>query len=356
MEFEIPTFRPDLDREIDLIEEVARVYGYDKIETKMKATIRFPEQSAPAMITDVLRWWLPGRGYDEALSNSLTDETTATLTSQSPVRVSNPISKDMAVLRTSLSMSMLQLVRNNLYSGNKDLRLFEIGKVYSKEENPSKPQYIQGLTEEERLCIAITGAANRQSWGGTTVRPVDLYDLKGELEAIFESISLDNFKFIPYTNTNPLTEYGLAIEIHGEKEGDFGKIRSSILKGFDIEQDVYIAELTLGKLQEAIIQNRKFVELPQYPRVFRDLAVTVEESLAVEELVETMRAKGGKLLKKIDLFDIYRGDQVAQGKKSWAFALEFQSKEKTLSQEEIDGVMDDIIRSIGSQFKAELRS
>jgi phenylalanyl-tRNA synthetase beta chain len=353
--FEVPTFRPDITQEIDLIEEVARLVGYDNIDTTLRTSIQLPETLEAKPIVESIREWLVGRGFHEVISNSMQPKSLAAMTSGEIVEVTNPISLDMAALRTSLVTSGLQIVKNNLCRGTSNLRLFEIGKVYFRDEHKSEGQKVAGFREEVHLIVVLTGAAERFSWSGGIPRMTDIYDLKGELEVICEKISLDKFKFIPYTTTNALSDLGLYVEIYGKNQGFLGNIRRDILKQFDIEQDVLVAEINLESDTKSVQASKKFKSLPEYPSVFRDLAIITNDALPASELLQAIYEAGGSLLVNVELFDIYHGNQISPGKKSSAFALEFQSLEKTLSQEEIDSVMNKIISHVSSKYNASLR-
>jgi phenylalanyl-tRNA synthetase beta chain len=353
--FEIPTFRPDITQEIDLIEEVARLHGYDNIEVDHRASIQLPDTADPKSIVDSIKESLIGNGYHEVVSNSMQPKSLASMMSKDFIEVANPLSMDMASLRTSLVPNALQIVKNNISHGTPNMRFFEVGKTYFVEHNKSETRWIPGYREEDRLVLVITGTIDRITWSEVSPRKVDIYDLKGEIEVLCEKISLDKFKFIPYTTSNALSNLGLYVEIYGENRGFLGKIRGDILKQFDIEQDVYVAEISFEKNASDIPTVKKFKPLPEYPSVLRDIAIITDDALPASELLQAIHEAGGLLLKDIQLFDIYRGNQVPPGKKSSAFALEFQSLEKTLSQEEIDTIMSKIMDNVSSKFNATLR-
>jgi phenylalanyl-tRNA synthetase beta chain len=355
MTFEVPTCRPDITQEIDLIEEVARLHGYDNIEIDPRASIQFPDTIEARPIVDSIREWLIGNGYYEVVSNSMQARSLAAMTSNNAVEVANPLSMDMAALRTSLVPSALQIVKNNIYHGTANMRFFEIGKAYFTDSHKPDGQWVPGYREEQHLIVVLSGAADQISWSQGASRKADIYDLKGVVEVLCEKISLDKFKFIPYTTSNALSDLGLSIEIYGKNQGFLGKIRRDILKQFDIEQDVFIAEINLERSTNDVQASKKFKPLPEYPSVLRDLALITDDALPVSDLLQAIYEVGGSLLVNVELFDIYRGNQVPQGKKSLAFALEFQSLEKTLSQEDIDAVMNKIIGHVSLKFNASLR-
>ncbi|MEK6571215.1 MAG: phenylalanine--tRNA ligase subunit beta, partial [Bacteroidota bacterium] len=334
LKFRVPTFRPDLEREIDLIEEIARVYGYDNIETRMGSALKFPSQAVPRDYSDEVRDFLVSEGYQEIVTNSLQKKWIASLGCEKFVEVMNPISEDMAALRTSLVPGALEVIHYNINHGTKDIRIFEIGHVFRKGSKLEMGKFFEDYVEEERIIIAQTGLANAPGWERAD-RVADFFDLKGTTERLLRKIFLDKFQFICYPTTNALTEFSVGIEINGSYVGFLGKMKSDIAMGFGIDQEAYVSEISIEGIGD--IQERKpaFQPLPKYPSVVRDLAFVVDEQVAVGDLEATIQYSGGDLLKKIRLFDLYVGDQIELGKNSCAFSLEFLSRDRTLTEEEI---------------------
>jgi len=355
LDFLIPTFRPDLEREIDLIEEIARVYGYNNIEDKMKTTITMATTAHARDFRDEIRERFVGSGFTEVVTNSMQDKQTATLFSDKVVEVLNPISKDMTCLRASLIPGILGVIRYNKHHGSENLKIFEIGNVFSISTDPQKKKLVDNVLEEERLIFGMTGTADPQSWD-IEERQFDFYDLKGEVEAFFSKISLDNYKFIYYDTGETLNDYHLGIEINGTYVGSLQRVNSDILQEFDIEGDVFLCELNLGILVEKIRKERRYEVLPRFPSVRRDLAFVVDYHIRIGEIEEEIRKSSSELLRQIRLFDIYVGDQISAGKKSIAFSLEFMSREKTLTEKEVDEVVQRIVANIGNKYHAVLRS
>jgi len=197
--------------------------------------------------------------------------------------------------------------------------------------------------------------AELRHWDGR-VQKADLFELKGELEACFSKVFLDNYKFIPYSIADLLMENCLTIEINGQTIGKVGNVRRDVLKRYEIEQEVFVAELGLASIEENKRVKNKYQPLPKYPSVLRDIAVVVDEQLPVGTLFDETRTSGGLLLKQIELFDIYRGDQISAGKKSCAFALELSSDDHTLTQDEIDKQIQLIVKHLSEKFNASLRT
>lgn len=353
--FKVPSFRPDLEKEIDLIEEIARLYGYDNIETKMQSVIKFTSNPIQIDIVDEMKLWLVGRGFNEIITNSLQNKELAYLSSSEVVEVMNPISKDMAAMRTSLIPNILEVVRNNIYHQTKNLNLFEVGKTYLKILQESENQKSdENYREEEKIILAKSGIANFPNWAENE-RYSDIFDLKGEVENLLLKFGLDKYKFIPYSTTKALVEMPVSIEIHQIAVGYLGKVQRQLLKQFDIEQDVYVAELNLNILKSLSKIEKKYKPLPNYPMVIRDLAFITDKVVPVDEMQKTIYKAGGELLKEVEIFDLYSGDQIESDKKSCAFTLQFLSEARTLTDEEIEKVINKIVEAMKVAYNAALR-
>ncbi|MDI6765371.1 MAG: phenylalanine--tRNA ligase subunit beta [Bacteroidota bacterium] len=352
--FEIPTFRPDVEREIDLIEEVARLYGYDNIETKARSNIQFPEDPPEKDFQNEIRQFFIGNGFFEVVSNSMQKIDNATISEEKIVKISNPISADMAILRTSLLPSILGVIQTNISHGSKNIRFFEIGKVYCKVNSDRYDGAINGFYEEDRIILAISGQALPIGWVEKP-RFIDIYDLKGEVEALFRKIFLDNMKFIPYSNTNALSEMGLHIEIKGKYAGLVGKVSKDLLNKFDIDQDVYFAEMNIESLTKNFKVEQKFSPLSIYPSVMRDIAIIIDENISTDDVEKQIKECGSTYLRKVELFDVYVGEQIGPNNKSRTFALEFMAEDHTMKQKEVDQIMQKIMKDLEIKFNAIIR-
>ena len=350
----IPTFRYDLAEEIDLIEEVARVYGYDNIETKTRTTVDFSKPLALRSLQDDLRSYLIGAGYNEMLTYSLQDQTSGHLAGEKAVEVLNPVSVEASVLRTSLIPGALQVVRNNRSHGQKDLRVFEIGNVFTL-KNGSSMESLDAYREEERVLILLTGAISPMQFGSHG-REVDFFDVKGEAQTLLAKFCLDKYRFISYDNASALIDSALAVEINGSYAGFLGKTSKSIAEKFDIDSDVYVIELKTAAIQSAWTAEKKFNPLPRFPSVRRDLAFVVDSALPQEAVEQSIREAGGSLLSDLSLFDLYEGEQIGGGKKSLAYALEFQPTDRTLTDSEVDRIVEGIVDHVRATRRAVLRS
>ena len=354
LEFEIPTFRPDIDQEIDLIEEIARGYGYNNIPVKTNSHVTFSNVKPEYDFKDEIREIITGSGFREIVTNSMQSEAISSKFSDNYVKIINPISKDMSTLRTTMVPSMLEVIRHNIYHGSNDLRLFEIGKVYFHKPGKGKGYIIPDYIEKEVLVLGMVGREEPVIWDKKP-KNIDIFDIKGEIETLFEKIFLDNIKFIPYSTTDALTEVGILIEINKVRAGYLGKIRKDILRGFDIEDDVYFAEMEIPVLESGRKKNRQFTEWPKFPPVKRDIAVIVDLNISSDAIEAEIRKAGGELLRNVELFDIYRGDQIGKHKKSYAYTMVFNADNRTLTQDEVDLIIYKISDNLNKLLNATIR-
>jgi phenylalanyl-tRNA synthetase beta chain len=350
--FRVPSYRVDITREIDLIEEVGRVYGYDKIEVKTTSTVDFAHFFPKDSHADYIREKVIGLGFRETITNSMQELVKATLAGATPVRISNPQNIEMNTLRTSLVPGLLDVVVRNCNYGNKDLRLFEIGHVFSRDES-ERSKFVENFLEEQNLCLIMTGNVAPRHWD-TGARSVDFYDLKGAVANLLEHNGLDKGNFISYSVSNALVENRVAVEIKGTYAGYLGFVRAEVLNTFGIEQEVFVAELSLESL--APTYKVRFNALPRFPKVKRDLGFVVDVGTTAEDLHKSMKASSSQLVQSIELFDVYQGDPLPAGKKSLAFSLELMSSEKTLTDAEIDTEMQNVVTHVQEKFGALLRS
>jgi len=350
----VPSFRNDIAEEVDLIEEVARLFGYNNIETRSRASIQFSTETVVRSLQDELRAHCVGAGFNEILANSLLDARTTEIAGGNAVRILNPVTVDMAYLRTSLVPGALHIVRRNQFLGQTQLRLFEIGTVFSLKEG-GDPTAFDSYLQEERILLLLSGSHSPASYG-VTPRPFDFMDLKGELQALLSKFSLDKSGFISYDTHKALSDDNVAIEINRTYAGYAGKVKPSVAEKFEIEGDVYIAELNGGALGRELVSAKQYEPLPKFPKVARDLAFIVDAALPQQHVERAIRESGGEMLQGVMLFDVYSGEQVGGGKKSLAYALEFQPKDRTLTVKEIDDMVAGVVAHVQHSCSATLRA
>ncbi len=351
----IPTFRPDLEQEIDLIEEIARLHDYSNIADTMAATIDFSHHISSRTVVDDIRCSLDGLGFNEVVANSLIDENVAKLFSDNIVQIKNPISKDLSAMRPSMVCSMLQTVFYNSNYGTNDIRAFEIGRTYKKIDKPGPGVIVPGFLEKKAISLCLSGRKNQVGWYSDD-RMVDIYDMKGVVEGLLNKILLDKFQFICYDSHSALTEETIAVEKNGTYIGFLGKVKRELLKKFSLENDVYVSELSIEELTQEEKRFKSYIPSPKFPPVTRDLAFIVDKKILVENVERVIRSSGAPLLKKATLFDVFNGEPLKEGKKSLAFALEMTSLEKTLTEAEADAVIKKVVSDVCGKFGAEFRS
>jgi len=350
----VPSFRNDVREEIDIVEEVARLYGYNNLVTETHSSIDFTSNVRTDLFEEEVRNYLVGAGFNEIVTIGLQDEATAQLAGTEPVKVLNAVSAGMEVLRTSLIPGALRVVLHNQNHGSKDVRLFEMGAVFSRlpEGNPTE---LSSYHEEQHLLILMSGKYAPLSYG-LPQRPVDLFDLKGEVEALLRKFNLDKYRFICYDTHSPMLEMCIGIEVGGARAGFFGKVKKEIATALEVLEPVYVCEVNIEILRGNWVRDRKFIPLPKFPSVMRDVAFVVEESLPQSAVEETIRKAGQPLLQAVTLFDVYTGEQLGIGKKSLAYSLEFQSSDHTLTDDEADRAVEAVIEAVHHQCGGTLRS
>lgn len=348
--FSVPTYRPDLEREIDLIEEVARVFGYNNIESKTISAIDFDHEFEQETQADALRDAMVGFGFREALTISIQDLELARLGSPKPVELLNPLGKEMSTMRSSLVPGLLHVVELNQRHGNTDLRLFEIGHVFSVSD---RKEMVENILEDERLCILLSGNRAPRHWSSQQ-EPVDLFDLKGEVANLLNYCGLDSWRYIYYSTSETLADNPILVEIKGTEAGYLGNVKDEVRKKFGIEHEAFVAELKLSLLQSH--SKKSYEPLAKFPVVHRDVAFVVDESVGAESVIRCMRETESSVIRDVRLFDVYAGENLPSGKKSLALSVQLLSREKTLTDAEIDAEIRRLVSRVEREFSAELRS
>ncbi len=349
----VPTYRPDIEREIDLIEEIARINGFDNIPTVSKINITLEQKNDETEIDEKIRQIATGLGFFEMINNPLQSESDVKIFGN-PVKVSNPLSADMEYLRTTLISGALLTVSRNLRQGVKEIKLFEIGNVFNK-MNEYEIKSFDDFTENQNLLFLISGKEHLKGWN-IQEKESDIYNLKGIVDSFLLKLSLDNVLIDSYySNVNEIFAYYF-IKNHNKVEfGLGGKIKKEVLKQFDINQDVYCFEFNLTELKGLNIQNRRFTEPLKYPKVIRDFAFIFDESVKYLDVKKFIQKKSSQLLKEVTVFDLFESELLGQGKKSIAFTLEYYDNNRTLTEEEVEKDFNNLITLVTKEFNAQLR-
>ncbi|MBW7887081.1 MAG: phenylalanine--tRNA ligase subunit beta [Bacteroidetes bacterium] len=353
IECTVPTFRPDIEQEMDLIEEVARLYGYDNIEDKFSSEISFGKVDKNFTTINQIRSWFESNGFNEIVTNSLMDERIAKDYGNTLVHVKNPLTQELSILRPSLLPTMLQAVAHNNNHGIYDLRLVEIGKTFSLTNEKTENVLVNGFKEKLVIGILLSGNDGADSWYKKSEK-FDIFSIKGYIESLLTYLGLDNIHLIWYDKSSSLSKETINIEINGIYAGYLTKCHKGILLRDKIEQDVYFCELELNFL---LYRNKEktYKEYSKFPIVIRDLAFVVDRNVRVGE-IETVIQKEKKYLTQVRLFDLFEHSSLGENKKSAAFSLSFVSPEKTLTDTEIELEISEIIKRVTTAFHATLRA
>ena len=346
----IPSYRTDVQREADIIEEILRVYGYNNIEFshKLNTSISF-DSNKETKIENVVAEQLSALGFNETMANSLTKadytKLSDNINEEANVAMLNPLSNDLGVLRQSLLFSGLESVSYNLNRKNNALKFYEFGKTYHK--------YSEKYQEDKHLTLFVTGNRTKDSWN-TNVAQSDFFYLKGVLTSVLERLGINKLKSTP--SKNDVFSEGLSFSLGKIKLADFGVVKRSILKEFGIKQEVLFADLNWENiLQLTSKKSVKVSELSKFPSVKRDLALLLNNKIEFKEVYNLAFQSERKLLKEVDLFDVYEGDKLPEDKKSYAVSFVLQDENKTLEDKQIDKIMQKLQASFEKNLEAVLR-
>ncbi len=343
-----PSWRFDIQGQHDLVEEVGRCFGFENVPARIPNTPpRTDGHTENRMSLYDIKQILLHRGYHEAITYSFVDAKPQKqlLNKGNAIRLLNPIADNMSVMRQSLWPGLLDALKSNLNRQEERIRLFESGHVYAKAQNSRKS------TEKARLGGLVSGMSLPRQWGSPAVE-VDFFDIKGDIEALLDGLEAD---FHVQQATHPALHPGQCGQIFIAKKpvGFVGKLHPSQQKFYDIDQAVYLFEIDLVPLTRTRLPA--FSDISKFPSMQRDLAVLVDESVSVQSILQLVRTSAGGLLKKIALFDVYRGGNLEKNKKSFAFGLTFQSQSSSLTSSEVDAIVARIVKVLNLRLNARLR-
>ena len=347
----IPSYRVDVTREIDVIEEILRVYGYNniKIPSKVNATTAYSSRTEEYKVQNVIANQLCSLGFNEMMANSLTTpdyvKLSENLKEEYNVMMLNPLSSDLSAMRQSLLFSGLEAVSFNINRKRSDLKFFEFGKSYHKMPG--------GYDENKHLTLLVTGNRQNESWTNPQSKS-DFFLFKGYINTILSRIGLDK-KVTSLPFENDVFAEGLALAVGKEVIVEFGTVKKSVIKYFDIKQEVLYADFAWDKIQKYVSTKIKFTDIPKYPEVRRDLALLLDENVKFEQIYNIAKQTEKGLLKDVNLFDVYQGNNLPEGKKSYAISFILQDDSKTLTDTQIDKIMSKLQGNFESQLGASLR-
>ncbi|GDY22423.1 phenylalanine--tRNA ligase beta subunit [Verrucomicrobiota bacterium] len=348
--FRIPTFRVDVKREVDLIEEIARLHGVDKIpSTPPRGAVgAHPFDAVYDQLADVRRL-LTGLGLNEAQGQTLVGNEECRVANDELVKLANPLSSDMDVLRPSLLPGLLHTLRHNVSRKNYDLALFEIGKVFTRVNGQ--------IREERRVAIALTGLRAPGFWSGEERdAKFDAYDLKGLVEALVEHFGLRGIAFARRPESTALLLESATVSLGGKLPlGELGQLLPPLVKRYDLRDAVFLAELRLDELQARRNDAKAFKALPQFPASRRDVAMIVPEATTHEAVLMAVKQSKPLNLESVELFDVFRGKNVPAGQKSLAYAFTYRAADKTLTEAEVNTGHGKVVEALKEKLAAVVR-
>ena len=364
LKLEIPAYRVDVTRPCDVVEDILRIYGYNNVEipTQLKGSLVIKgDEDQKHKLANLVSEQLVGEGFNEILNNSLTKgayyEGSNAFPAENCVKIMNPLSTDLNVMRQTLLFGGLESIQHNVNRKRGNLRFFEFGNVYTfdpQKENLDDP--MQAYKEQYHCGLWLTGKRVEGSWAHANEES-SFYELSAYIENILRRIGVKPGIIVRKKSENEIFSAGITIENRGGKKLiEMGIIAKKLQKQFGLDAPVFYAELNWTALMKVIKKNEVlYTEVPKFPAVSRDLALLVDNSVEFAQIEQIARQTEKKLLKKVELFDVYEGDKLPAGKKSYAVNFILQDEEKTMGDKQIDAIMQKLIANIKKQLNAELR-
>ena len=356
-----PCYMVDVTRECDVVEEILRIYGYDNIALPkhMKMSVNATPKPEPEAVRSSISNFLAANGFVETMNNSLTKgdyyEGLKTFPADHCVRIVNPLSQDLNVMRQTLMLNALEVVAYNVNRQCPSMKIFEYGSVYQRLPEKSG-ETLEGYEEHQAFCLAITGSSEK-SWK-TASSKSDFYQLKGYLELLLKRFGADIYQLWTDAAPSDIFSEGVVYKLPGQgtQLAVMGTVNPALARKFGVKQPVFMAEISWPVLFSLIKRNKvAFKELPKYPEVKRDLALLIDESVSYSAIRKAALTAEKKILKSVVLFDVYRGDKIPAGKKQYAISFVLQDSEKTLTDQYVENTMSKILSAITKETGAALR-
>lgn len=350
---QIPAYKVDVQREVDIIEEVLRIYGYNKVEipTKVQSSLAYAEKPNKEKLQNTVADWLSANGFNEMMHNSLTKsayyEGSTIWNKEACVKMLNPLSSELDVMRQTLVFNLLEAIEYNQNRRSENLKVYEFGSVYQMHEGKSK--------EEKHLVVGMTGNNALESWN-IDQKEVGFHDLKGIVDALLVRLGVNKFNVQLKEDESGLFTYGLQVSINKKPVAQFGLVGKEILSSFSLRKEVFIGVIFWEKLVELSANVKvKYKPLPKYPAMRRDLALILNKEVKFESVELVARKTDKKLLKEINLFDVYEGKNLESGKKSYGVSFTFRDDSKTLTDKQVDKIMQKLLNNLEKEVQATLR-
>lgn len=342
----VPPFKVDVTREVDIIEEILRIHGYDNVEipSQIRASLNYSQKPDKEVLQNQVADMLTGNGYLEILSNSLT-KAVYSANPEAAVKILNPLSSDLDVMRQTLLYSGLEAVSYNHNRKNTDLKLYEFGKVYALENDNYK--------ENQRLSVFITGEMHAENWNSKASN-AGFYNLKSLVDLIISRLNVKGLSVADSSNQD--LAYGICYKKGEKVVVDFGAVAKKTLKRLDISAEVFYADFDWDLILRVVKNNKiTYTEVSKFPSVRRDLSMLLNKDYTFEQLKQIAFKTDKSLLKEVNVFDVYIGDKLPEGKKSYALSFLIQDEEKTLTDKQIESLMQKLILNFEKQAGAEIR-
>lgn len=360
----VPVYRVDVQRDVDVIEDILRIYGYNNIEIgdTLKSTLSYSSKTDSYKLQNLISEQLSAQGFNEVLNNSLTKgayyNELSSFPASNSVRMLNPLSSDLNVMRQTLLFGGLENIARNINRRNADLKLYEFGNCYYFHEDKKKAdETLAAYSEDFHLGIWLTGNKYSQSWTASDVKS-SVYELKAYIENILRRLGFNLRKLVIGEYADDLLSEGLTIySTSGKKLVTYGIVDSKITKKLDIDAIVYFADLNWNTILSELENHKvRYTEVSKYPEVKRDLALLLNKNINFGEIEKIAFETEKKLLKKVTLFDVYEGKNLEAGKKSYAASFLLQDDTKTLTDVQIEGIMKKLQQNFETKLDAKLRS
>ncbi len=347
----IPTFRQDVRREIDVVEEVGRAVGYQNLPMTLPGTVQQGKDSPEGLFRDRIRRILMSCGSQEVLTHSLVDSKLSDMTGRSGqcVKLRNVLTEDLDAMRTLIIPNLLGVIQRNQAYGTKDVSIFEIGKVYLKTPNGDL---------EEKLAIAgsVSGNMWRSSWGlPASALDVDFYTCKGVVESLLDGLGVGAAEYVAVEDPVLHPTRAAKVIVSGREIGILGEVSPKLREAFDLKERPCVYELDFGALMEVVPGVLRYQQLPRYPALHRHIAVVVPDETKYEQLAGIVGESGKGFIEDINLLDVYKGEQIGLGRRSLTMSIVFRSREKTLTDEEVNAVLDEVKEALSQKLGASFR-
>lgn len=356
----VPPYRVDVRREADVIEDILRIYGFNNIEVpaKVNSTLSYSEKPDDFRLKNLIADLLAANGFNEIMNNSLTKasyfENLETYKPENTVMIFNPLSSDLNAMRQTLLFGGLESIAYNINRKSNSLRLFEFGKAYTFHKKEGE-NHLKQYHEEDKLSLFITGNKTAQSWNSREEK-TDFFNLKAYCEMVLVRLGLKPDNLSVSACEEDIYREGLTYTQNGKHVVTLGMLSSKVLKTTDIEQDVYYAEFSWENILK-IVKNHTigYMPMPKFPAVKRDLALLLDKKVTFKEVKDLALRTEKNILKSVSLFDVYEGEKLGEGKKSYAVSFTLQDDEKTLTDKQIDRIMNKLMGTYKHQLGAEIR-